>query len=376
MPAQRILHIFPSFDVGGVQNRIVRVINALPERYNHTIVALDGSFAAGRNLRADAHVEFRPVALPKTGFISFSNVRRVRTEVRDVQPDLMVTYNWGATEWAVANRLPRMCRQLHFESGFGPDEVPDRQHWRRIIARRLFLSRCERIVVPSMTLSDVATRVWRMPARRILYLPNGIDCSRFAGPIDTGMLQSLGIPAGVPVVGTVSALRPEKNLLRLIRAFTALPVSLDARLLIVGDGPEAARLRVAAEMSSAAKRIIFAGHLDEPSRLLRRIDVFAITSDTEQMPNSVLEAMAAGLPVVATDVGDINRMVSRENAPFVLPIAENAGLVSAMLTLLQDVDLARRVGAANLDRVKAQFSFETMVTHYDQLYSTTIGGTA
>ena len=220
-------------------------------------------------------------------------------------------------------------------------------------------------------LYDLVADVWRLSRGRVLYLPNGIDCSRYARAEDAALIAALGIPNGYPVIGTVTVLRREKNLLRLVRAFAALPHDLEARLVIVGDGPERMSLAHAASAANVADRVIFTGAVADPARLLGRFAVFAITSDTEQMPNAVLEAMAAGLAIAATDVGDVKRMVSPENAEFVVPLEDEAGLTSALGRLLRDRALSTRIGGANQLRVRAEYSLDAMVARYDALFSGT-----
>jgi len=366
---RHLLHIFPTFAVGGVQNRIVRVINGLGRKFRHTVVAMDGNFAAAGQLHAGLELAFETVALRKTGFLSLSNLGLARGALRRLRPDLLLTYNWGTTEWALADRAPRICAHIHFESGFGPDESPRRQLWRRVVARYFFLSGCRHVVVPSNTLYEVATRIWRIPATRLLYIPNGVDCGRFVGPPDIAFLAALGIPDSVPVIGTVAALRPEKNLLRLIRVFAAVPCEVGAWLVIVGDGPEMGALKAAAASDGVSDRVVFAGHMSNPEEILGRFDVFALTSDTEQMPNAVLEAMAAGLAVAATDVGDTKRMLCADNARFVVPANDEGALTAAVLRLLQDRSLAKRIGRANRQRAQTELSFDTMVARYEELYS-------
>jgi glycosyltransferase involved in cell wall biosynthesis len=224
-------------------------------------------------------------------------------------------------------------------------------------------------VVPSATLCDVAVRIWRMSPDRVLYIPNGVDCDRFLTAPDATLVAALGIPEDVPVIGTVAILRPEKNLKRMIRAFAALPRELDARLVIVGDGPEQSALKMAADALNVAGSVVFAGHTGDPSKILGRFDLFLLSSDTEQMPNSVLEAMAAGLAVAATDVGDVKRMLSAENAGFVVPTHDENALSAAIHCLLRDRELAARIGRSNRERVRAEFSLGVMANRYEELYA-------
>lgn len=366
---RHLLHVFPTFAVGGVESRIARIINVLRGKFRHTIVAMDGNCSAASKLDADAQVAFESVTWRKAKYPNASNWTAARGLLRRLRPDLMLTYNWGAIEWAAADRLPKLCPHIHFESGFGPEESPQRQRWRRVFGRRALLSQCKCIVVPSVTLRDLAVRVWRIPPERVVHIPNGVDCRRFGAGADRAVLSSLGVPDGAPIVGTVAVLRPEKNLARLIRAFAAIPAEAGVRLIVVGDGPERDALELAAAAAGVSQRVVFAGHMPEPARILGMFDLFALSSDTEQMPNSILEAMASGLAVAATDVGDIKRMLSPENADFVVPANDEAALSASMRRLLADRDLAGRIARANRERVRTEFSLDAMAKRYEELYS-------
>jgi len=368
-PPRHLLHVFSTFAVGGPQTRLVTLANALQRRYRHTILAMDGNYAAAEGLTKDLDIAIATMPVVKTASISLANVRHARRLLREVRPDLLLTYNWGTIEWSLANWPRRLARHIHGEDGFGPDETATRQNWRRVAMRRLLLAPCERVVVPSHVLHDLATRRWRLPESRVLLLPNGIDCDRFSRAPDPDLVGALGLGDAGPVVGTVSALRREKNLKRLIRVFAALPRDVGARLVIVGDGPERAALADEAARTGVGDRVIMSGALANPERILARFDVFALTSDTEQMPNSVLEAMAAGRAIVATDVGDIKRMVAPENAPFIVPIEPEARLTETLLRLLRDDGSRARIGAENERHVRSHYRLETMVERYAALYS-------
>jgi len=239
---------------------------------------------------------------------------------------------------------------------------------RRAVTRRVLLSHCERVVVPSYTLAAIAREQWRLPESRVLYIPNGIDCARFARPPDPALLATLGIAAAAPVIGTVAGLRREKNLPRLVRIFACLPRALGARLVIIGEGPERGAVLGEAARLGVAEQVVLAGAMANPERLLGRFDVFALTSDTEQMPNSILEAMASGRAILATDVGDVRRIVAAENAPFVLPPGDEAALGDALARLLHDPGLRDRLGQANREQVTTNFSLESMVARYDATF--------
>jgi glycosyltransferase involved in cell wall biosynthesis len=167
-------------------------------------------------------------------------------------------------------------------------------------------------------------------------------------------------------------LRPEKNLARLIRAFAVVAAHLPddmLRLVIVGDGPERQNLETAARASGRGKQILFVGPTTAPHLSLAEFDVFALSSDTEQMPLSVLEAMAAHLPVVSFAVGDLQNMVSEENRSFVsTPLDDEESYHRCLHTLIFSRELRERLGTANQTRVQERFEQRLMVTRYAQLF--------
>ncbi len=345
------LHVFSTFAVGGPQVRFAALAAYLGDAWRHMIVAMDGNLACRERLPPGLDVSFPDIS-PSKG-ATFANARAFRRHLRDWRPDVLVTSNWGSIEWAIAN-LPPLVRHIHIEDGFGPEER-ERQLPRRVWMRRIFLHRVL-VMVPSLTLHRLATRTWRLP--RVRYVPNGIDLARFSA--------APGATKDMPVIGTVAALRAEKNLARLLRAFRLIAAATPARLVIVGAGPERAKLEAISGTLGLAERVRFAGHTDRTEEFYRDFDVFALSSDTEQMPLSVLEAMASGLPVVATDVGDVREMLAAENAAFVVP-RDDAALADALLRLLAAPEQARAIGAANRAKAEREYDQARMFATYAAL---------
>ena len=322
------------------------------------IFAMDGRYDCRERLEDGLDVTIADVLAKKPD--TLGNRRRFRIYLKAHRPDLLVSYNWGSLEWAMAN-WPRLVPHVHIEDGFGPEEA-DRQLLRRVWTRRLLLSNSV-VVVPSRTLESIALHVWKLSPGRVRYVPNGVDCERFARP-DIIPIDRAGT---TPVVGTVAALRPEKNLHRLLTAFKLVRERTACRLLIAGDGDERASLEKHAAALGIREHVRFTGHTDEPERIYATLDVFAVSSDTEQMPTTIIEAMAAGLPVAAVDVGDVSQMVSAENRPFIAE-ANEASLANAICKLLENQDLRARVGAANRTLAQTRFDEQTMAAAYAELF--------
>jgi glycosyltransferase involved in cell wall biosynthesis len=353
-----LLHVFSSFAVGGQQMRFAALAGAFGARYRHLVLAMDGDLACAARLAPGLVVRCESVEAAKGAMLA--NAWRFRRGLRAIAPDLLVTYNWGAIEWAMANVAHRV-RHIHVEDGFGPDERA-RQLRRRALVRRVVLAR-SMVAVPSRTLWRIATEVWRLHPGQVRYVPNGIDLDRFAGPQVRG---------AAPVIGTVAALRPEKNLARLLRAFRMVADGTPARLVIAGDGPERQALERLAGELGLMDRVRFVGRLDDPSALYRSLHVFALSSDTEQMPLSLIEAMASGLPAAATDVGDVAAMLASENRAFVVP-PDDAALARALVALVRDAELRAQVGGANRRKAARDFDQAAMVRSWGALFDGALG---
>ena len=173
------------------------------------------------------------------------------------------------------------------------------------------------------------------------------------------------------IVGTIATLRPEKNLAHLIRMFAAVAAlrpNAALKLMIVGDGPERALLEAEARSTGRTEQIIFTGQTSTPENALAEMDVFVLSSVTEQMPLSVLEAMAAELPIVSFAVGDVNDMVAQENKPYVVQSDDEMGFRKNLDLLCADSDLRMRLGRANRAEALARFDHKLMVARYAQLF--------
>ena len=358
-----LLHVFSTFAVGGPQTRFATIAERLGPKYRHLIVSMSGRTDAAALLPAG--VDYSLVPIKNTPRNPLANAWRFGRQLRRIKPDQLVTYNWGALEWAIGNRFGPNIPHIHIEDGFGPDEATARFK-RRVWMRRIGLARTKTIIVPSRNLEKIATGEWGFPSAQVRYLPNGVDTARFGAQVPEAEWAFQRAPDEL-VVGTCAALRPEKNLGRLIRAFAACG-QRNARLVICGEGAVRQELEAVARASNIADRVIFTGYLSRPELALAGFDIFAMSSDTEQMPYGLLEAMSAGLPVVATDVGDIKMMVADDNRQFIVNVIDEAALTGALRNLLRNHALRGKLGAANRAKAHTEFSIETMMEVYDWLF--------
>ena len=366
---KHLLHVFSTFDAGGPQIRTVQLIEALGAGWCHSILPLDGRSGAADLLPRGVESS---LVDPPPSKQSHVVLRRVRDILRSSAPELLLTYNWGAIEAVAAGRLSGVP-VLHHEDGFLPDEAQGFKR-RRVWMRRLLLPGVAGIVVPSHRLHRIATREWRLREERVHLVPNGIRVAdvpprRATREVALRVRSELGIPAQAFVIGSVGHLRGEKNPVRLVEAFAHV-TDPTAHLLVVGDGPERPALEQAAVRSGRAERIHLVGHQHDPHGHYAAMDAFALSSDTEQMPVALLEAMASSLPVAATDVGDVQRMLPQSQAPYLAGLGPNAtrDLGRALERLAHDRAGGEELGRRNRARVEERYGFEAMLAAYRRLY--------
>ena len=364
----RILHAHSTFALGGKEARATRLMNAFGSAAEHVVLsAAPGETSARAALAPGLRVDFPSEAPPLSGRPTPARLWRLARYLRGF--DLVLTYNWGAMDLVMARRLFGGPPLVHHEDGFNQDEsgglMPRRNRWRRVA-----LAGAHRLIVPSRRLASIARSAWRRPDRQVLLIANGIAVERYAAAPDPGLI---GLGGGEPlVIGTVAGLRPVKNLPRLVRAFAAMR-RRDARLVIVGQGPETETILAEARRLGVAARVDLPGFRADPARWIGAFDIFALSSNSEQAPISLLEAMAAGLPAVATAVGDIPDMVSFDNRPLIVDPEDEAAFVAALDSLAERPDLRRAIGLANREKVAAEHDERAMIRAYAMAYGEAIG---
>jgi L-malate glycosyltransferase len=358
----RILHCHSTFDLGGKEARSVRLMNAFGDAARHTIIsAMPGALAARAAIAADIRASFPERHPSLTGRPTLARFRALAEFMRDF--DLILTYNWGAMDAVMARRIfaKDLPPLVHHEDGFNADEAAQLKTERNLF-RRLGLPAAHALVVPSQRLEAIALDVWKQPRTRVVRIANGIDTAAYAGK-PTRAIPGFKKVRGEVVIGTLAGLRAVKNLPMLVRAVAAVP---GVRLVIVGEGPEREAIMAEADRIGMADRLVLPGFLPTPHRYIGHFDIFALSSLSEQFPISLAEAMAGGLPAVATDVGDVRAIVAPENLPFI--VRDEAAMAQALRALAGSPGLRRQVGAANRAKARATLDERLMIDRYRAVY--------
>jgi glycosyltransferase involved in cell wall biosynthesis len=369
----RVLHLHSSFSAGGKELRCAQLINAFGPGISHSIIsaepeALGAAKAIDPKCRVDYPRDFPSLTgRPLPG--------RLQQLARGLEGyDLVLTYNWGAMDAVMAHTLfaqmYRLPPLVHHEDGFNQDEA-ERLKRGRNWYRRVALGRTSALVVPSERLERIALDAWQQPAGRVRRIPNGIATSRYGRKARADALPRVIKRKEELWLGTIAGLRPVKNLPRLVRAFASMPEAW--QLVILGEGPERDAIRDEALRQDVGHRVHLAGFVADPAAAIGLFDLFALSSDSEQFPISVVEAMAAGLAVAAPAVGDVRAMVAPENAALITPPGDEAALGEALLRLGEDAALRRRLGAANQQRARTEFDEAGMIAAYRRVYAEALG---
>ena len=368
-----ILHLHSSFNPGGKELRAAQLINAFGPGVAHSIVsAVPGALGAASAIDDAIPVDYPDHFPSLAGKALPGRLRKLAWAMRGF--DLILSYNWGAMDAVMAHMLfarPFALPPLvHHEDGFNQDEAerlkPSRNWYRRIA-----LSGASALIVPSQRLETIASSAWHQPREKLHRIANGIPLAAYGHKPAPNVLPRIIKHKGELWLGTLAGLRAVKNLPRLVRCFAPLPDHW--QLVILGEGPEREAIRAEALRLNVSHRLHMPGFAADPAKVIGLFDLFALSSDSEQFPISVVEAMAAGLAVAAPKVGDVAAMVSPENQPFLSAQGDEAGLAEALARLAGDSRLRRSLGKANRAHARAHYGEAAMVSRYRAVYAAALG---
>lgn len=370
----RILHVIGSMEVGGAERQVVEIVRGLAGRYEFHL----GLSSAGgplepavRSAGAQIHTlsSRARAASPVRRAWRFGHARnRLRALLRDLEPDIVHAWLFETSLLAAASRWPRRT----------PPLIVSRRSLVGWIARRRIYfplarwtnTQADVLLANSEAVRADAIRKEGVDPARIEVIYNGVDTSVYApGPPDDVLRHELGLLAGLPVVGMVANLHAYKGHAEVLDAAATLRAQGGRfALLFVGrDGDASDDLRRQADRLKL-ENVVFAGPRDDVPGLLRLMDVFVSASHEEGLSNSILEAMAAGRPIVTTSVGGSVEQIDDGSTGLVVPPRSPAALSAAIGRLLGDPALRARFGAAVRERAVAEFSMGRVLEETAALY--------
>lgn len=370
--ATNVLHLLHKFTFGGTERVIVNLVNHATEKSKNYICSFcdaDSDFL--KELSCPNQVVY---SLNKAEGNNFSIPFRISSFCRQHHIDIIHSLGWGTyVEGLLAAKFLGKRRKfiLSFRGKTMEDTlgIPKR----RIFAQRLLSNLCDAILAPSEESRKEYSRDICIKPDKIQVIYNGIDVNRFRLNRSERIKEIGGVfdfGSDDIVIGSVARFDPVKNMGVLVKAFSKIEkTSLGpVKLLLVGDGPDLPGIQKMAFDLGLRDRVVFTGMRRDIPDCLGMMDIYVQPSRFEGMPNSVLEAMASGLPVVATNVGGVREIVEDGKTGFLVDVDNEAGLIRAIELLVRHPDRRRQMGADGRKRVISRFSISTMVSDYEDLY--------
>jgi sugar transferase (PEP-CTERM/EpsH1 system associated) len=373
-----VAHIIHRFAVGGLENGLVNLINATaPDRYRHAIISLtDYTDFRDRIRRANVPV----IALHKREGKDFRTHLRLWRLLRELRPAIIHTRNLPALEFLSVAALAGVRGRIHGEHGRDTYDLdgssPKYKRLRKVI--HPFVS-C--YIAVSNDLTRWLEQTVGAGRQKVVRVCNGVDVEQFYPR--TGARAPLGaegfVQTGTVVVGTVGRMQTVKDQLTLVRAFLHLVQSdSDARerlrLVMIGEGPLREESRKLLQEAGVDALTWLPGERRDVPELMRALDLFVLPSIAEGISNTILEAMASGLPVVATRVGGNPELVEQERTGLLVPPSDSVAMAEAIRAYLHDPDKLIQHGQAGRKRAKEHFSIEAMVNGYLGVYDAVLKG--
>ncbi|HEY7377255.1 MAG TPA: TIGR03088 family PEP-CTERM/XrtA system glycosyltransferase [Steroidobacteraceae bacterium] len=375
-----IAHLLFRLDYGGMENGLVNLVNTLPRaEFRHAIITLSGATDFSRRIRREDVLLYSLDKRPGKDPGAYLRLYRL---LRELRPALVHTRNIGTLDCTFVAWLAGVHLRVHGEHGWDVHD-PDGTRRRYRTLRRALNPLVQRFIAVSRDLERWLTESVGVPAHKVVRICNGVDTERFSAaaratppewPVDR-------FPKGCVIVGSVTRFSEIKDPLNLVRAFLEVRnrfagAGPDVRLLMIGDGAlrsSAAELLAAAGQSHAAW---LTGSRNDVAEFLPCFDIFVLGSRREGISNTVLEAMASGVPVIASAVGGNLELIVPGTTGALVPAGDPAALAEAIAGYARDAGMRAAHGAAARERAVREYSLPRMVEAYASLYRELCGAGA
>ncbi len=365
-----IAHVIYRFGVGGLENGVVNLINHLPaKKYRHAVIcATDYTDFAKRIQRGDVQV----YALHKRPGNDFDAQCRLWKLLRQIKPQIVHTRNFGTIEYSIPAFLAGVPHRVHGEHGRDMLDIDGSKQKYKLL-RKCYSPFINCFVTMSQDLQQWLQNDVGIGSEKIVQLYNGVDFSRFSSTANPALRQEIGLPTECFSIGSVGRLQKEKDQRTLIEAFNLLvnqvaPQGRELRLVLAGDGPEKNDLKTLVNQYNLTDKVLFLGARNDVPQIMALLDLFVLPSLGEGISNTILEAMASGLPVVATDVGGNPELVVDGKTGYLVPSQAPKQIVQVISDYLSTPKKLGQHGKQGQQRARRLFSLETMVTRYTAFY--------
>jgi glycosyltransferase involved in cell wall biosynthesis len=355
-----ILYLITELSPGGAQSALLRLLKGLSrERFSPTVACLyNGDGAVAHEIRR-LGIEVFDVRMHRRA--DLAALLRLYHHIRQSRPTILHTHLFHANlPGRVLGRLAGVPIIVCTEHSMATES-----EWRYRLDRWT-IGLIDRVTTVSVNVRDFYISHVGLPADKLVVIYNGVELPQAPLASRQEARAALGLPLDEPVIGAVSRLDPLKGIDVLLRA---MPLLGDCDAIVVGDGPEQARLEALAASLNVTSRVHWAGYRPDVPGVLPALDIFVQPSRYEGLPTTILEAMAAGLSVVATAVGGTPEVVVDGVTGLLVPPRDPTALAHAIAVLLRDPNLRRTMGRAGRERVAQHFSVECMVEQTERLYT-------
>jgi glycosyltransferase involved in cell wall biosynthesis len=358
----RVLQIIPTLVRGGAEKQLTLLACGLPrDRFDVHVAVLTHDGPYHETLAAHG---IPVTVIGKRGKIDPSAYFRLKRYIAGLRPDVVQTWIFAANSYGRAAALAAGVRHVLA----GERCIDPWKSWYELAIDRWLAKRTARIVTNSQGVRDFYS-AHGIPAEKFVVIPNGIECRPASPSARAELLRELGLPESVRLIGAVGRLWPQKRYKDLIWAAELLKAGRgDAHLLIAGDGPQRDELARFAREVLVDDHVHFLGERDDVSQLLNDLDCFWLGSGYEGQSNALMEAMLAGLPVVATDIAGSRDLVVPNETGFLVPVGDAGQFARKTNQLLEEPELARRFGENGRRRMCEEFTVAKMVEKHQRLY--------
>jgi sugar transferase (PEP-CTERM/EpsH1 system associated) len=374
-----IAHVIFNLDIGGLENGLINLINHMPKQfYRHAIICLKGYSDYSLGIRRNDVPIF---ALNKKEGKDLSIYYRLWRLFRKLKPDIVHTRNLGTIDSVIPAFLAGIRYRIHAEHGWDMVDLHGTNR-KYIMLRRLCRPLIRHYIALSKDLETWLQQSIGVPGQLISQIYNGVDTGRFRPSKDKR--ERLPLPGFESsdniVIGTIGRMSPVKDQLTLVRAFIELQKNIPTtkkklRLALIGDGPLRKEAKILLSKANALEKAWLPGSRNDIPELLRSMDIFVLPSLNEGISNTILEAMATGLPIVATNVGGNPELVEEGRTGFLVPPSHPKALAKALKTYLEYPQTIHDHGKTGLTRIKNKFVLREMIRSYVAVYDGTIGVT-
>ena len=375
-PPIHIVHLLWHFSTGGLENGVVNLINQLPaDRFVHSIVSLTGHDAQFAARITTANVQF--YSLNKAPGQDWGTFSRLNTLLKSLKPDVLHSRNLATLELQLIGWWRKVPLRLHGEHGWDTDDIGGSNKKNRLL-RRLFQPFVQRFICLSSESERYLTQIIGIAPSRVERICNGVQSEKFSSASPVSLPLPGAITVAEPIIfASVGRLASVKNQALLLHAFALLlqqqaDLATRCALVLVGDGPCRAQLIQLCEQLQLQHNVLFTGNRDDVAGLMHSFSVFVLPSLAEGISNTLLEAMAAGTPVIATNVGGNADLLP---APLLqrnlVTSNDSQALMQAMAQYVQQPELLKTDAVLVKNHCLAHFSLDTMVNRYRKLYEMT-----